>query len=311
MQQQLISDVRRFNRTVTQRIGALNDAYLSRNRPLGQARLLWEIGEQGPAGCEVRALRSRLDLDSGYLSRLLRALESDGLIKVTTDQDGDSRVRIARLTAAGQAERKYLDQASDDLATEILAPLNEKQRERLVTAMEDVERLLTASQVEIAITDPRLPAARHCLTTYFEELAARFDNGYDPSRGISASDPELTMPAGMLLVATLHGTPVGCGALKFSPDITAHLKRMWVDPTVRGLGLGRRLLAELEAQAKTHGVRTLRLDTNRVLTEAIAMYRAAGYRDVDRFNEESYADHWFEKSLEGPEGLDGLDGSER
>jgi DNA-binding MarR family transcriptional regulator/GNAT superfamily N-acetyltransferase len=299
MQQTLITGVRRFNRTVTQRVGALSDAYLSRDRPLGQARLLWEIGESGPGGMEVRTLRSRLDLDSGYLSRLLRALEADGLIEVTTAEPADARVRIARLTAAGEAEHKYLDRASDDLAAEILAPLNDKQRERLVAAMRDVERLLTASQVQIAITDPRLPAARHCFATYFEELAARFETGYDPDLAVSASDAELTLPAGLLLVATLHSAPVGCGALKFGPDGTALIKRMWVDRDVRGLGLGRRLLTELEAQAASHGATVLRLDTNGVLTEAVAMYRAAGYREIERFNDERYADHWFEKTV-GP-----------
>jgi DNA-binding MarR family transcriptional regulator/GNAT superfamily N-acetyltransferase len=293
MERTLVEGVRRFNRTVTQRIGVLNDAYLSRNRPLGQARVLWEIGETGG---EVRALRERLDLDSGYLSRLLRALEADGLVEVETDAN-DARVRKARLTASGRAECAYLNQASDELAAEILAPLNAKQRERLVTAMADVERLLTASQVEIAVTDPRLPAARHCLTTYFDEIAARFENGFDPALGVSASDAELTMPAGMLLVATLHGAPVGCGALKFGPDGTAHIKRMWVDQNVRGLGLGRRLLADLEAHAARHGASVVRLDTNKTLTEAIAMYRAAGYREVDAFNEETYAHHWFEKLL--------------
>src|SRR5918911_4242837 len=99
-----IEQVRRFNRTVTQRVGALNDQYLARDRPLGEARVLWEIG---PDGCEVRALRSRLDLDSGHLSRLLRALEQDGLVDVVPSE-GDARVRTARLTAAGRAERAEL-----------------------------------------------------------------------------------------------------------------------------------------------------------------------------------------------------------
>ena len=297
MQGTLVAGVRRFNRTVTQRVGALNDAYLSRSRPLGQARVLWEIGEAGPEGCEVRALRSRLDLDSGYVSRLLRALEADGLIEVEAD-DGDGRVRTARLTEVGRTEREHLDRASDELAEEILGPLNDKQRKRLVTAMADVERLLTASQVEIAVTDPRLPMARHCLDTYFEELAERFEAGFDPTQGISANEADLTMPAGMLLVATLHGEPVGCGALKLDrAGGVAHIKRMWVDKSVRGLGLGRRLLAELEAQAVGQKARVLRLDTNRVLTEAVAMYRAAGFDEVERFNDETYAHHWFEKVL--------------
>lgn len=104
----------------------------------------------------------------------------------------------------------------------------------------------------------------------------------------------------MLLVATLRDEPVGCGALKYHGDAPAEVKRMWVSPAVRGLGLSRRLLAELEAHATGHGVRTLRLETNRALTEAIGLYRSAGYREVAPFNEESYADHWFEKSLTLP-----------
>ncbi|WP_433372071.1 bifunctional helix-turn-helix transcriptional regulator/GNAT family N-acetyltransferase [Streptosporangium sp. CA-115845] len=294
MEPVLIDRVRRFNRTVTQRIGALDDAFLSRARPLGQARLLWEIGAEGG---EVRSLRSRLGLDSGYLSRLLRALQADGLVVV--DADGaDGRVRTARLTQAGLAERAELDRCSDDLATSILEPLTGHQRERLVAAMAEVERLLASSQVHLAVVDPRHPGARHCLRAYFAELAHRFDSGFDPDLGISADDEELTPPAGLLLVATLHGDPVGCGALKLHRDDTfAEVKRMWISPTVRGLGLGRRLLAELETQAAAHGVRTLRLETNRALAEAIGLYRAAGFREVDAFNDEIYAHHWFEKTL--------------
>src|SRR3984957_11472593 len=135
----MVSQVRRFNRTVTQRVGALDDEFLARDRPLGQARLLWEIG---PDGNDVRALRARLDLDSGYLSRLLRSLEADGLVTVGPGGT-DARVRTARLTSAGQAERAVLDQRSDELAASILAPLSARQRSRLITAMGEVERLLT------------------------------------------------------------------------------------------------------------------------------------------------------------------------
>jgi ribosomal protein S18 acetylase RimI-like enzyme len=156
-------------------------------------------------------------------------------------------------------------------------------------------------EVDIAVTDPRDPAARRCLQAYFAELARRFDDGFDPARSIPADDAELTLPAGLLLVATVAGDPAGCGALKFHlGDGVAEIKRMWVSPAVRGLGLGRRLLGQLEAQAARHGASLLRLETNRNLTEAIAMYRAAGYREVAAFNEEAYAHHWFEKPL-GPE----------
>ncbi|MFG1706019.1 GNAT family N-acetyltransferase [Nonomuraea sp. M3C6] len=293
-----IGQVRRFQRTVTQRIGALSDRFLARNRPLGQARLLWEIGAHGS---EIRALRARLELDSGYVSRLLRSLEADGLV-VVDDGGSDGRVRTARLTAAGVAEREELDRRSDEVAASILEPLSVTQRDRLVAAMSEVERLLLASMVSIDVLDPRHPSARHCVQAYVGELARRFDGGFDPARSISADDHELRLPAGMLLVAALHAEPVGCVALKLHPEsAAAEIKRMWVDPSVRGLGLGRRLLAEAEGRAVANGARTLRLETNKALTEAIALYRAAGYREVEAFNDEPYAHHWFEKR-HGPAG---------
>ena len=118
-------------------------------------------------------------------------------------------------------------------------------------------------------------------------------------RGIPAGEEDLTPPAGLLLVATLHDEPVGCGALKYHGAGPAEVKRMWVSPTVRGLGLGRRLLGELEARAAAWGVSVLRLETNQALTEAIALYRSAGYREVAAFNTEPYARHWFEKTTPG------------
>jgi len=293
----MIDQVRRFNRAVTQRAGALDDAFLARGRPLGQARVLWEIGRDGR---DVRDLRARLDLDSGYLSRLLRALERDGLVTVEVNE-ADGRIRTARLTAAGGAERAELDRLSDDAATSLLGPLSERQRGRLVVAMAEVERLLTASAIVTGVRDPTDPDARRCLRAYVEELSGRFDDGFDPARSISAADHEMTPPAGLFLVAMLHGEPAGCGALKFHPGAPAEaagIKRMWVSPAVRGLGLGRRLLAELEAHAAERGVRVLRLETNRTLTEAISLYRAAGYREVPAFNDEPYAHHWFEKAIQ-------------
>jgi ribosomal protein S18 acetylase RimI-like enzyme len=260
---------------------------------LGLDRVLWEIG---PDGCVVRSLRARLDLDSGYLSRLLRSLETGGLIRVERS-GGDGRVRIARLTKQGVAERELLDQRSDELAVSILERLSERQRERLVAAMDEVSRLLTASMVRVGVVDPRRPEAQYCVQSYSAELGRRFDAGFDHTRSIPADNAELTLPAGLLLMATLHTEPVGCGGLKLHGDEPAEIKRMWVSPEARGLGLGRRLLTELEREAIAHGVPVVRLETNRNLTEAIALYRAAGYREVPAFNTEPYAHHWFEKSL--------------
>jgi DNA-binding MarR family transcriptional regulator len=291
MTAEMVAQVRRFNRTVTQRIGVLNENFLASDRSLGQNRLLWEIGAEGR---DIRSLRERLDLDSGYLSRLLRALEAGGYVVESSPTDG--RIRIARLTSAGRRELAGLDQRSDDAAAAILRPLNERQRTKLVTAMAEVERLLIASTVEVRECDPRHRDARFCLQTYYEELAVRFPDGYDPAIS-PVADAEMTSPAGLLLVASLHGEPVGCGALIFYPDAVGLVKRMWVAPSVRGLGLGRRLLLELENRARDHGVRLMRLETKDVLTEAIAMYRTSGYREVAPFNDEPYADYWFEKPL--------------
>src|ERR687890_2300800 len=110
MSEAMVDQVRRFNRTVTARVGVLDDRFLGLDRPLGEARLLWEIGTDG---CELRLLRSRLGLDSGYLSRLLRSLEAAGLVEVAAS-GSDRRIRVARLTAAGRAERAVLDQRADD-----------------------------------------------------------------------------------------------------------------------------------------------------------------------------------------------------
>ena len=288
-----VEQVRSFNRVVTQRVGALNDRYLARDRPLGEARLLWEIGVDG---CDVRQLRSRLGLDSGYLSRLLRSLEAARLISVDVSED-DRRVRAARLTAVGLAERDLLERRSDDLARSFLEPLSEPRRQRLVAAMAEVERLLTAALVEVNVVDPAKPDAQFCLREYVAELGRRFDGGFDPALSISAELGDLRPPAGVFLVASLRAEPVGCGALKFHGNEPTELKRMWVAESARGLGIGRRLLNELEGHAAAGGARVVRLETNENLTEAISLYHSAGYREVAAFNDEPYAHHWFEKRL--------------
>ncbi len=254
--------------------------------------MLWEIGE---AGADVRELRTRLGLDSGYLSRLLTALQGQGLVTVEASI-ADRRVRVARLTAVGQSELRELEHRSDSFAADLLDGLSERHRSALLNAMAEVERLFTATLVEISRCDPAEPDARHCLRTYFAELAERFEAGFDPGQG-PVDETALRPPAGVLLVARLHGVPVGCGALVHTAKLTK-VKRMWVDRSVRGLGVGRRLLTALEDEAIRAGVTTLGLETNRALPEAIAMYASAGYQEVEPFDDEPYAHHWFTKSLE-------------
>jgi GNAT superfamily N-acetyltransferase len=151
--------------------------------------------------------------------------------------------------------------------------------------------------VEVAPIDPADPTARHCLQAYFAELDRRFETGFDPALSVLPDAAEMRPPAGLFLVASLAGEPIGCGGLKFNADATAYIKRMWVADSARGLGVGRRLLGELERQAAGHGAQAVRLETNNALTEAISLYRSAGYVEVAPFNDEHYAHHWFEKQL--------------
>jgi DNA-binding MarR family transcriptional regulator/GNAT superfamily N-acetyltransferase len=288
-----LAQVRRFNRVVTERVGALTDRFLGLDRPLGAARLLWEIG---PDGCEVRLLRARLGLDSGYLSRLLRSLEADGLVEVSAGET-DMRIRVARLTAAGRRERRTLDKRSDQLAESLLAPLSAHQQQRLVAAMRDVERLLTAPSVEIRPVDPEHPDAQYCLSEYVAELNRRSTRGFDPSVGATALPHEVRPPAGEFFVAYLHGEPIGCGAVKHHAGALAEIKRMWIAPRARGLGLGRRLLETLETCALAAGAALAHIETSSVLSEALSLYRSAGWVEVPRFNDEPFADYWLEKVL--------------
>jgi DNA-binding MarR family transcriptional regulator/GNAT superfamily N-acetyltransferase len=289
----LIEQVRSFNRTVTQTVGALQQDYLGRHRPLGESRLLFEIGETGATASELRA---RLDLDSGYLSRLLRSLERQGLVETLPLPD-DRRVRRIALTANGRAELRALNRDSDRLAKNILDPLNDGQRVRLAAAMTEVERLLTASAVRIEEVVPGNRYAEYCLSCYFRELAERFEAGFDPALSLAPTLEGFEPPDGIFLIMRLHGQPVGCGGFKREAAGTAYIKRMWIAREARGLGLGRRLLQQLEDRARALGYRNLRLETEKSLAEAQQLYRSSGYVEVPRFNDELYAHHWFEKSL--------------
>ena len=288
-----IPRVRAFNRTVAQRLGVLNEKYLGRDRPYVESRLLFEIGT---SGATVRELRARLGVDSGFLSRLLRRLERKGLA-TTQASAADGRVRCVRLSRSGSAELRRLNALSDRLAESMLEPLTESQSRRLLAAMAEVETLLRASGVEISSEDPSSADAQSCYAQYFAELDARFRNGFDLHKGVSYDVTDFRHPHGCLLVARLYGKPVGCGALRVLERGVGEIKRMWISPYARGIGLGRRLLTELEHEAKRRRMGKVRLDTNRSLGEALKLYRSSGYEEIARFNDNPYADHWFEKRL--------------
>ena len=271
----------------------MDDHFLGRDRPLGESRLLYEIG---PEGADLRDLRRRLGLDAGYVTRLVQTLEEKGLIRLSPGT-ADQRVRRARWTAAGRREVREMNRRADRIAADLLDSLTSAQRTRLVAAMAEVHRFLQLAGLQIERVDPASPAARWCVGQYFDELNRRFESGFDPGASLPADDRDLVPPRGAFLVASVDGEPVASGAVKLVSPGVGSLKRMWVAETVRGLGIGRRMLEALETQARELGMTSLQLETNQTLQEAVRLYRSAGFREVARFSADPYAHHWFEKSL--------------
>ncbi|MFL6205599.1 MAG: GNAT family N-acetyltransferase [Acidimicrobiales bacterium] len=156
---------------------------------------------------------------------------------------------------------------------------------------------MTSDGVTIEVVDPGHADAQRCLRAYEAELDARFDAGFAVDSALPLPADELRPPWGCFLVAYREGEAIACGGLKLHGADAAEIKRVWVDPPLRGLGVARRLITELEARARSAGAPAVQLDTNRALAEAIAMYRKLGYAEVDAFNDEPYAHHWFQKEL--------------
>ncbi len=280
--------VRDFNRYYTRRLGILTDRYLGQGRPLGEARLLFEIGD----GADLRGLRTRLGLDSGYLSRLLRTLTGQGVVEVRPDP-ADRRVRIVTLTEAGRRERADLDARARDSVEELFGRLTPDERDRLVEAQAQVRRLLRLAAVTITGVPDDDAEARECLRAYATELDLRFPEGYDPATLLAPG----TLGEGAFLLAREEDRPIGCGVWQRIGPGTAEIRHLWVSPAARGLGLGRRLLARAEADAVGRGMSTLRLGTHSSLPEAIALYRTAGYREIPSYSGSRYNQLNFEKTV--------------
>jgi GNAT superfamily N-acetyltransferase len=282
--------IRRFNRAVAREIGALDDSYLGNGRPLGCARVLCAVRE----GRDVADIRDELELDAGLLSRILARLSREGLVTLAP-VPGDRRRRRVAWTGAGRAEAARYDALSDARAAQLLA-VHGRNTGPLLDAMDRVAAALNRAHVAIAPADPEEPEARRCAACYFAELAARFAEGFDPARALQPNPGEQRPPNGVLLLARADGAALGCVAVRCRPEFS-ELKRLWVAPESRGFGLAARLVAAAEEHARALGASVLRLDTNRALTEAIALYRRLGYAEIPRFNAEPYAHHWFEKHL--------------
>lgn len=152
-----------------------------------------------------------------------------------------------------------------------------------------------ASGIAIDVADPDSPSVRACLDAYYAELAQRFRGGFDPGKPADGAD--FRPPRGVFLLARRGDAVLGCVGLRTDAPGVAEVKRLWVSPDARGMGLGSTLMAAVEERARLMGFHTLRLDTNRILTEAVAMYRRAGWSEVAAYNDNPYAHHWFERPL--------------
>ncbi|WP_129307290.1 helix-turn-helix domain-containing GNAT family N-acetyltransferase [Streptomyces sp. L2] len=289
-----VAAFRRFNRYFTRRIGALDEHYLGQDRPLGEARLLFEIGEG--AGVSLRELRGRLGLDAGYLSRMAKALQAQDLVRVGVAAH-DNRQRTIEPTPAGRVEIGEQNRRSDALVAGLLGGLTPAQRAELTGAMATAERLLRLAGIRVEVVEGGAPDALACLDAYAADLDARFPEGFDKAALVRPE--EVSGDAGAFLVAYEEGRPVGCGALRRLEPGVGEIRHVWVSAGARRLGLARRLLDGLEGQARERGLDVVRLDTHAVLTEAQAMYRACGYTEIPRYDDNPYAGHWFEKRLSG------------
>lgn len=285
-----VAALRRFNRYFTRRIGALDDHYLGQDRPLGAARLLFEIGE----GASLRELRSRLGLDAGYLSRMAKTLESQGMVRISVHPE-DNRLRRIEPTPAGRTEVKEQNRRADALAAGLLSGLTTDQRADLTDALATTRRLLRLAAITVDLVDGHSPDARACLDAYAAEIDARFPEGFDKSDLVRPE--EVSGNTGAFFVAYEEGRPVGCGALRRLEPGVGEVRHVWVRPEARRLGLARRILAALEQAASERGLTVVRLDTHATLTEAQAMYRACGYAEIPAYVDHVYASHWFEKRL--------------
>jgi ribosomal protein S18 acetylase RimI-like enzyme len=230
------------------------------------------------------------------MSRMLRQLEDEQLIAVTADP-ADRRQRIATLSGAGRREWRRLDDRSEDAARRLVEPLSPRHRAQLAEALATADRLLRAATVAFDEVAPDSPDARAALERYFAELDARFRSGFDPGAGGADDVEPMRTPRGTFVVIRDDGATVGCAGLHRIDESTGEIKRMWIDPDWRGVGLGRRLLAHLERRAAELGCAAVVLDTNETLDEAIAMYERAGYGRIERYNDNPYAHHWFGKQL--------------
>jgi DNA-binding MarR family transcriptional regulator/ribosomal protein S18 acetylase RimI-like enzyme len=294
-----IEAVRAFNRFYTARVGALRDGLLATAHPLPEARVLFELGRRGTM--DAADLRRLLDLDGGYLSRLLARIEEKGLVARERSPDDGRRQRLA-LTDAGRAAYETLDERSAAEIGALLDGLDDSERARLLGAMDTVREILEGAPrpAPFALRPPKPGEygwvvqlhgtlyAEHGWDASFEALVARVvaDFAEDHDRAREAA-----------WIAEVAGRPVGSVFCVRNDDETAQLRLLLVDPAARSMGIGEALVNECVRFARAAGYTRLRLWTNSTLAAARRIYQRAGFELVSektspRFGQDFTEQDW-------------------
>ena len=279
-----IDAVRRFNRFYTRRIGALQQGYMGSPFPLPQARVLYEIGQR--ASSTASELGAELDLDLGYLSRLLQTLKRQGVVQGEAAKEDARRVRLS-LTAKGRKAYQQLDSRSRDLVADMLGKLASPDQARLVGALQAVEGVLEKDlqrEKAISLRAPRPGDMGWVIEAhgrlYFDERG--WDERFEALVAGIAKDfvEKLDPERERCWIAEMDGERAGCVFVVKKNRSTAKLRLLLVDPRARGRGLGRRLVEECIAFARAKGYRKLVLWTQSNLAAARAIYAQTGFRKV-------------------------------
>jgi DNA-binding MarR family transcriptional regulator/GNAT superfamily N-acetyltransferase len=276
-----VAAVREFNRFYTGVIGLLREGLLGTPYSLTEARVLFELARDDAV--EVADLRRWLDIDAGYLSRLLARFEADGLVS-RTRSPADGRRQVIGLTGPGRAVQADLDARSGAQIRALLAALTPDGRQRLAGAMASIREIIGPAPPPAAfVLRPPVPgdlgwvvqrhgalyAAEYGWDASFEALVARIVADY-AARGDRRREAAW--------IAELGGEPAGCVFCMRKTDTTAQLRLLLVEPRARGLGMGGRLVAECVSFARRAGYREMVLWTNDVLHAARRIYQRAGFR---------------------------------
>lgn len=284
---QNVSAVRRFNRFYTRQIGVLRKTYLGSPYSLAEMRVLYEIAQSDKLGARTASDIGRtLDLDAGYLSRVLRNFEKAGLISRKPSPD-DARQSLLALTAKGFKTFAPYDQRSADVVAEMLATLDASEQARLVGAMATIEQLLGGDPEDKPKPSVVLRAPKHgdfgWIVSRHAEIYAQEYGWGELFEGLCSqivADFVNNYDAAMerCWIADVNGENAGCVMLvKDKEPGTARIRLLIVDPKARGLGLGTRLTDECVKFARAAGYKKITLWTHSVLTAARHCYEKAGF----------------------------------